>query len=72
MSNFRKACSVFVYGKPFDIFITIVILINSFLIGVQATSDNHTIELIQTIILYIFTFEIILRFIAAGSLKKFL
>lgn len=72
MSKFRKACSDFVYGKPFDRFIIVVILINSFLIGVQATTDNHTIELIQTIILYIFTFEIILRFIAAGSLKEFL
>ncbi|MDE6568691.1 MAG: ion transporter [Lachnospiraceae bacterium] len=63
--------TAFVYGKPFDFFITVVILINSFLIGVQATYDNPTIELIQTIILYIFTFEVILRFIAAGSITAF-
>lgn len=72
MSKFRETCAAIVYGKPFDIFITIVIFVNSFLIGVQTTYENHTIELIQTIILYIFTLEIAMRYIAAGNLKTFL
>ena len=68
----REACAKFVYGKPFDFFITIVILINSFLIGVQTTYTNATINAIQTVILYIFTLEVIMRFIAAGNLRDFL
>ena len=68
----KEACAKFVYGKPFDFFITIIILINSFLIGVQTTYTNPTINLIQNIILYIFTFEVIMRFIAAGNIKDFM
>ncbi len=60
-----------VYSKAFDVFITIVILINSFLIGVQVNNNNPEIEAIQTVILYIFTIEIILRFIAAKNIKEF-
>lgn len=71
MEKFRELCAKFVYGRPFDIFITIVILLNSFLIGVQTTNNSVSIEHIQTIILYIFTFEVILRYIAAGSAKAF-
>lgn len=67
----REACAKFVYGKPFDFFITIVILVNSFLIGVQTTYTNTTINTIQTIILYIFTLEVIMRFIAAGNMREF-
>lgn len=59
------------YSKPFDVFITIVILINSLLIGVQVTNNTPEIETVQTVILYIFTIEILLRFIAAGSVKAF-
>lgn len=71
-AQLQDACSKFVYGKPFDIFITIVILVNSFLIGVQATYDNHTISTIQHVILYIFTLECIMRYIAAGNIKDYL
>lgn len=71
MNKFREACSSFVYGRPFDIFITIVILVNSFLIGVQTTYNDSLLSNIQNIILYIFTIEVALRLIAAGSLKEF-
>lgn len=71
MEYLKKICKDIAYGKPFDIFITIVILINSFLIGVQTTIYNETVDDIQTIILYIFTFEIVLRFIAAKNIKEF-
>lgn len=67
----KEACSKFVYGKPFDFFITIVIIVNSLLIGVQTTYNSVTIDMIQTVILYIFTVEVVLRFIAAGSVGEF-
>ena len=72
MTKFREACASFVFGKPFDIFITIVILINSFLIGVQTTYNDDTISEIQQVILYIFTIEIAMRYVAAGNLRDFL
>lgn len=71
MSDFRDTCKKIVYGKPFDFFITIIILINSVLIGVQTTYDNPTIEFVQTVILYIFTLEILMRYIAAGNSREF-
>lgn len=55
----------------FDIFITVVILLNSLLIGVQTTHNNAHVENVQHIILWIFTFEIILRFIAAKNIREF-
>lgn len=70
-SQLKKLAADIAYSKIFDIFITIVILINSFLIGVQTTDDTPQIEFIQQIILYIFTFEILVRFIAAKDLKSF-
>ena len=72
MAKTQEACYKFVYSKAFDIFITIIILINSALIGVQTTHNNETIEAIQRVILYIFTIECILRFLAAGNLKDYL
>lgn len=71
MNSFQERCGKIVYSKFFDIFITIVILVNSFLIGVQTTYDNHGINVAQRIILYIFTIEVILRYFAAGSAKEF-
>lgn len=58
-------------AKWFELSITIIILINSLLIGVELYTANETIALIQKIILGIFTFEIIARFIAADSIKEF-
>lgn len=72
MATLKERCYKFVYGKPFDIFITIIILINSTLIGIQTTYDTPAIEWVQHIILWIFTIECVLRFIAAGSLKAYL
>lgn len=58
-------------AKWFDISITTIIIINSLLIGVETYITNDIISLIQNIILGIFTIEIILRFIAADSIKEF-
>lgn len=71
MDNLKQICKNIAYSKTFDVFITIIILVNSFLIGVQTTYYNEHIENIQTVILYIFTIEVILRLFAAGSIKEF-
>lgn len=46
-------------------------MLNSVLIGVQTSIYNPTVNVIQHIILIIFTVEIIIRFLAAESLKSF-
>lgn len=71
MSKIQETCRKIAYSKQFDIFITFVILVNSVLIGWQTTHSSATVDLIQTIILYIFTLEILMRYIAAGNAKEF-
>lgn len=71
MDAIKKFCKSLADNHVFEIFIICVILVNSILIGVETSTSNETIKLIQQIILYIFTFEILVRFIAADSLKKF-
>lgn len=72
MESIKDKCYSFVYGKPFDVFITIVILVNAFLIGVQTTEQNATVDAIQRVILWIFTIECLLRYLAAGNLRDYL
>lgn len=71
MSAIQKQCENFVNSRGFDIFITIVILVNSFLIGVQTMHNIPTVNFIQEICLFIFTAEVIVRYIAAGSIKNY-
>lgn len=71
MNTLQLKCSEFVNSKGFDIFITLIILVNSFLIGVQTTYNPQGIQDVQHIILYIFTIECVIRFIAAGSVKEY-
>lgn len=71
MNLIEKYSTAIINSKSFEVFITIVILINSILIGVQTTYDNHLIDMVQLVILYIFTFEIILRAIAARNAVDF-
>lgn len=71
MNLIEKYSVAIIDSKSFEVFITIVILINSILIGVQTTYYNHLIDMVQLVILYIFTFEIILRAIAARSAVNF-
>lgn len=71
MESIKDTCRNIVNGKPFDLFITTVILVNSVLIGVQTTHNTPGIDFIQAIILYIFTLEILMRYIAAESNKEF-
>lgn len=71
MSTVKQVSSELAKSKVFELFITFIIIINSVLIGVQVTHDNTVIALIQHVILYIFTFEILVRFIAAKNVKEF-
>lgn len=71
MSKIKKLASLIAYNKGFDLFITGIIILNSVLIGVETYTDNLTVKMIQQGILYIFTFEILMRFIAARSIKEF-
>jgi voltage-gated sodium channel len=71
LSRIKKIASLIAHNKAFELFITGIILLNSILIGVETYTDNETIKIIQQSILYIFTFEIIARFIAAKSIKSF-
>ena len=71
MKKLREWCAAIVANKWVDRAITLVILLNCFFIGVETYTNNATIALLQNIILGIFTVEIIIRFIAAGSVKKF-
>lgn len=71
MSKIKDVASTLANNNGFEIFITGIILLNSILIGVETYTDNETVKIIQQSILYIFTFEIIARFIAAKSIKTF-
>lgn len=67
----QSFCASIAFNRYFEFAITGIIIVNSFLIGVQLSTDTYSIRLIQDFILYIFTIEIILRFFAATSLKSF-
>lgn len=71
MSKIREIASSIAHNTGFELFITGIILLNSVLIGVETYTDNLTVKMIQQGILYIFTFEILMRFIAAKSVKEF-
>lgn len=71
MEPIKGICKSLTTAKWFEFSIIAVILINSILIGVETYTDDETIKLIQQIILGIFTIEIVLRFIAADSIKSF-
>ena len=63
----KKICE----NRWFEFSIMLIIIINSVLIGVELYNSNSTIQLIQSIILGIFTVEIIIRFIASDSVFSF-
>lgn len=71
MSKIKEIASLIVHNKGFELFITGIIILNSVLIGVETYTDNLTVKMIQQGILYIFTLEILMRFIATKSIKEF-
>lgn len=60
-----------VTARAFEIFISIVIVVNCLFIGLETYLNNPRIYITQQIALSIFIVEIILRFIASGSIKSF-
>lgn len=68
---YNEHCKRITINKNFELGITGVILLNSFLIGVETYTDNQIIKNIQSCILGVFTIEIILRYFAAESNKAF-
>lgn len=71
MQQIKEFCRNLIEKRWFELGIIAVILINSFLIGVETYTITPTILLIQHIILGIFTFEIIIRFVARKDTKSF-
>lgn len=71
MNSIKLFCKKLTEAKWFEWSITAIILINSILIGVETYTTSEVITLIQKIILGLFTFEIVARFIAADSVKEF-
>ena len=69
--DIKKTCKNIASNKWFEYSIFLVILINSILIGVETYHSSEAIQMVQTIILGIFTVEIIIRFIAADSVVSF-
>lgn len=71
MSSIKLLCKKLTEAKWFEWSITAIILINSILIGIETYTTSEVIAIIQKVILGIFTFEIVTRFIAADSVKEF-
>ncbi|MDE6642937.1 MAG: ion transporter [Muribaculaceae bacterium] len=69
--NIKYLSSNICRSELFEIGITIIIILNSILIGVQTSVHNVYIDVIQHIILWIFTFEIIVRFISSNNIREF-
>lgn len=71
LKDVRPLCKRIVSSKWFEWTILVVILINAVFIGVETCEDNTTIKTLQHIILGVFTLELLVRFIAAGSVRAF-
>lgn len=69
--NLKQLSKAIATNHSFELAITFIIIVNSILIGVETYVESETIKTIQKVILGIFTFEIIVRFIAADSIKAF-
>ena len=65
--NIKKIVS----SSAFEKFITAVILINCFLIGVETYLVNELISSIQIICLVVFIIEIFLRYTASNSNREY-
>ncbi len=71
MKTIPVLCKKLTESKWFELLIVGIILANCVLIGLETYAHHHWIKVTQSIILFIFTFEIIVRLIASGSLKSF-
>lgn len=67
----KQFCRSLVNNHAFEIFIVLVIIVNSILIGYETYRITPITTILQSIFLGIFTFEIIVRFVAAENIKRF-
>ena len=72
MNRIINFCKKLTTAKWFEIVIIGVIIISSILIGVETYFVNNKTHIIQSVILGIFTIEIVARFIACNNIKSFL
>lgn len=71
MAQIKSLCNTLCNNRIFEFTITGIIILNSILIGVETYEFNPVIHRIQQVILGIFTFEIVVRFVAAKSIRSF-
>lgn len=72
MTSIKQWCKALNENRWFQHFITFIILLNCLFIGIETYKSIPAITLCQNIILGIFTFEIIVRYIAADGPVDFL
>lgn len=70
-SNFKRTAKAITTNHWFELGITLVIIVNSLIIGIETYHTHSVLSFIQAVILYIFTAEIALRFMASKSVKDF-
>ena len=71
MAKIKQICDTVCKNRIFEFAISLIIIVNSVLIGVETYGTHAGISVVQTVILGIFTFEILIRYIAADSNKSF-
>lgn len=71
MTAIKQVCDTVCKNRIFEFAISLIIIANSVLIGVETYGGNSGISVVQTVILGIFTLEILIRYIAAESNKSF-
>lgn len=69
--SLKQFCQKVTTNKFFEWSISAIIIINSILIGAEFTNHDPVITAVQTVILGIFTLEILMRYIASESNKEF-
>ena len=71
MATIKQLCDTVCKNRIFEFAISLIIIVNSILIGIETYGTHASVSLVQTVILGIFTFEILIRYIAADSNKSF-
>jgi voltage-gated sodium channel len=72
MEILKSRCQRLVDNRAFNLVITVIILLNAALVGVASyTADDSAIESVQRVILWLFTAELALRFLAAKNSRAF-
>ncbi|MDR1273402.1 MAG: ion transporter, partial [Odoribacteraceae bacterium] len=71
MRSIKNLCERLAGARWFELSIVGIIIVNCFLIGVETYGHHAGVQLVQTVILACFTFEITVRFIASRGVKAF-